>query len=154
MVLAIPLHKFATLDPALLAGKLVVDAMNYWPPVDGVQEMFEDSQYGSSEIVQHRLARSTVVKTLNHIGYHEIEDERRPAARRSAARSGSPATIRPRWTWWRTHRAHRLRRRPVRQSERGPPPRTRRPRLRRVAAPGRVRAGRSAPKPHRAAAAH
>jgi 8-hydroxy-5-deazaflavin:NADPH oxidoreductase len=79
VVLAIPLHKFATLDPALVAGKIVVDAMNYWPPVDGVQEMFEDRRYGSSEIVQRRLPRSTVVKTLNHIGYHELDDERRPA---------------------------------------------------------------------------
>jgi predicted dinucleotide-binding enzyme len=79
VVLAIPLHKFVTLDPSLVAGKVVVDAMNYWPPVDGVQEMFEDRRYGSSEIVQRRLARSTVVKTLNHIGYHELDDERRPA---------------------------------------------------------------------------
>jgi 8-hydroxy-5-deazaflavin:NADPH oxidoreductase len=79
VVLAIPLHKFATFDAGLVADKLVVDAMNYWPPVDGVQEMFEDRQYSSSEIVQHRLARSTVVKTLNHIGYHDLEDWRRPA---------------------------------------------------------------------------
>ncbi len=78
VVLAIPLHKFTTLDPSGLAGKLVVDTMNYWPPVDGIQEMFEDRRYGSSEIVQRRLVRSTVVKTLNHIGYHELEDERRP----------------------------------------------------------------------------
>ena len=78
VVLAIPLHKFTTLDPSLLEGKLVVDTMNYWPPVDGNQEMFEDRRYGSSEIVQRRLVRSTVVKTLNHIGYHELEDERRP----------------------------------------------------------------------------
>jgi 8-hydroxy-5-deazaflavin:NADPH oxidoreductase len=40
--------------------------------------MFEDRRYGSSEIVQRRLVRSTVVKTLNHIGYHELEDQRRP----------------------------------------------------------------------------
>jgi predicted dinucleotide-binding enzyme len=78
VVLAIPLHKFATLDPSLVAGKLVVDTMNYWPPVDGVQEMFEDGAHGSSEIVAQRLARSTVVKTLNHIGYHELDAERRP----------------------------------------------------------------------------
>jgi len=78
VVLAIPLHKFAAFDPALLADKIVVDTMNYWPPTDGVQEMFEDRRYGSSEIVQRRLARSTIVKTLNHIGYHELEDERRP----------------------------------------------------------------------------
>ncbi len=78
VVLAIPIHKFAGFDPALVAGKIVVDVMNYWPPVDGVQAMFEDHQYGSSEIVQRRLAQSTVVKTLNHIGYHELDDERRP----------------------------------------------------------------------------
>jgi predicted dinucleotide-binding enzyme len=79
VVLSIPLHRFAAFDPTLVAGKLVVDAMNYWPPVNGVQEMFEDHRYSSSEIVQRRLARSTVVKTLNHIGYHEMEDDRRPA---------------------------------------------------------------------------
>jgi predicted dinucleotide-binding enzyme len=79
VVLSIPLHRFADLDPGLVAGKLVVDAMNYWPPVNGVQDMFEDRRYSSSEIVQRRLAQSTVVKTLNHIGYHEMEDDRRPA---------------------------------------------------------------------------
>jgi predicted dinucleotide-binding enzyme len=79
VVLAIPLHKFASFDPNLVAGKLVIDVMNYWPPVDGVQALFEDRRYSSSEIVQQRLERSTVVKTLNHIGYHELDDDRRPA---------------------------------------------------------------------------
>ena len=79
VVLAIPIHRFAAFDSASVAGKLVVDAMNYWPPVDGVQEIFEDRRHGSSEIVQQRLDRSTVVKTLNHIGYHELDDERRAA---------------------------------------------------------------------------
>jgi predicted dinucleotide-binding enzyme len=79
VVLAIPLHKFATFDPALVAGKLVIDAMNYWPEVNGFLAMFEDRQLSSSEIVQRRLARSTIVKTLNHIGYHELAEDRRPA---------------------------------------------------------------------------
>src|SRR5260370_32641218 len=35
VVLAIPIHKFADFDPDLVAGKIVVDTMNYWPPVDG-----------------------------------------------------------------------------------------------------------------------
>jgi predicted dinucleotide-binding enzyme len=78
VVLSIPIHKFATFDPALVAGKLVVDVMNYWPPVDGVQAIFEEANCGSSEFVQDRLDRSTIVKTLNHIGYHELDDERRP----------------------------------------------------------------------------
>jgi predicted dinucleotide-binding enzyme len=79
VILSIPLHRFADLDPGLVAGKLVVDAMNYWPPVSGVLAMFEDPLYSSSEIVQRRLSRSIVVKTLNHIGYHDMEDDRRPA---------------------------------------------------------------------------
>jgi len=80
VVLAIPLHRFATFDPALVAGKLVVDTMNYWPPIDGVQQLFDDRRYGSSEIVAHRLAQSRIVKTFNHIGYHELDDERRPTS--------------------------------------------------------------------------
>ena len=79
VVMAIPAHRFVAFDSDLVAGKLVVDAMNYWPPVDGVRELFEDRRYGSSEIVQQRLERSTVVKTLNHIGYEDIADDRRPA---------------------------------------------------------------------------
>jgi predicted dinucleotide-binding enzyme len=78
VVLAIPLHKFNAFDAALVADKVVIDTMNYWPPIDGVQEMFEDREHGSSEIVQQRLSRSRVVKTLNHIGYHELDDDRRP----------------------------------------------------------------------------
>ncbi len=91
VVLSIPLHRFAAFDPALVAGKIVVDTMNYWPPSDGVQEMFEDGEEGSSEIAQRRLAGSTVVKTLNHIGYHELEEQRRPTGspdRRALAVAG------------------------------------------------------------------
>jgi predicted dinucleotide-binding enzyme len=78
IVLSIPLHRFATFDPDLVTGKLVIDTMNYWPPTDGVVDMFEDPLRGSSEIVADRLAGATVVKSLNHIGYHEIDEDRRP----------------------------------------------------------------------------
>ena len=95
VVLAIPLHRFLDIDPALLDGKLVVDAMNYWPASDGVLEPFEDR--GSSEVVARRLAGSAVVKALNHIGYHELEDRARPAGapdRRAAGVAGDdPAAV-------------------------------------------------------------
>jgi predicted dinucleotide-binding enzyme len=97
VVLSVPLHRFAAIDPAVLAGKVVVDAMNYWPPTDGVQELFADPQRGSSEIVADRLAGSSVVKTLNHVGYHELEDGRRPigsAERRALGVAGDdPAAV-------------------------------------------------------------
>jgi predicted dinucleotide-binding enzyme len=79
VVLSIPLHRFADLDRGVVAGKLVIDAMNYWPPVNGVQDVFEARQYSSSEIVQRRLDRPTVVMTLNHVGYHEMDEDPRPA---------------------------------------------------------------------------
>jgi len=95
VVLAIPLHRFADIDPALLDGKLVVDAMNYWPASDGVLEPFEDG--GSSETVAWRLAGSAVVKALNHIGYHELEDRARPPGapdRKAAGVAGDdPAAV-------------------------------------------------------------
>jgi hypothetical protein len=95
VVLALPLHRFGEIDPGLLNGKLVVDAMNYWPATEGVLEAF--SRGGSSEIVARRLAGSTVVKALNHIGYHELEDRARPAGapdRRAAGIAGdTPAAV-------------------------------------------------------------
>jgi 8-hydroxy-5-deazaflavin:NADPH oxidoreductase len=89
VVLAIPLHRLFDIDPVQLSGKLVVDAMNYWPASDGVLTAFEDG--GSSEIVAGRLAGSAVVKALNHIGYHELEARARPAGapdRRAAGVAG------------------------------------------------------------------
>ena len=95
VVLAMPLHRFLDTGAGLLDGKLVVDAMNYWPASDGVLTAFEDG--GSSEIVARRLAGSTVVKALNHIGYHELEDRARPAGapdRRAAGVAGDdPAAV-------------------------------------------------------------
>jgi predicted dinucleotide-binding enzyme len=95
VVLAIPLHRFLDVDPGLLSGKLVVDAMNYWPASDGVLKAFEGG--GSSEIVARRLQGSAVVKALNHIGYHELEDYSRPKGapdRRAAGVAGDdPAAV-------------------------------------------------------------
>ena len=95
VVLAIPLHRFGAIDPGLLSGKLVVDAMNYWPASDGVLKAFEDG--ASSEIVARRLSGSAVVKALNHIGYHDLEDRTRTAGapdRRAAGVAGDdPAAV-------------------------------------------------------------
>jgi predicted dinucleotide-binding enzyme len=96
-VLAIPLHRFLDVSPGLLSGKLVVDAMNYWPASDGVLKTFEGGVRASSEIVAGRLAGSAVVKALNHIGYHELEDRARAAGapdRRAAGVAGDdPAAV-------------------------------------------------------------
>lgn len=77
VVLALPLHKYRSVDPALLAGKVVIDAMNYWAPIDGTQDDFESGT--SSETIAQYLPGARLVKTLNHIGYHELEADDLPA---------------------------------------------------------------------------
>ena len=79
VILAIPLHRFGSLDHRLFDGKIVVDTMNYWAPSDGVQPPFENTELTTSEVVQRALAGATVVKAFNHIGYHEMEEDRQPA---------------------------------------------------------------------------
>ncbi len=79
VIVAVPLHKYRTVDPGLLAGKTVIDVMNYWSPVDGEVDDFEDDPRSSSEIVQAYFAKSQLVKTFNHLGYHELEQYAAPA---------------------------------------------------------------------------
>lgn len=80
VVLAVPLRRFRELPLETLADHVVVDVMNYWPPVDGVLPEFEHLAQPSSRLVSRALpATATLVKTLNHIGYHEIEEFARPA---------------------------------------------------------------------------
>jgi 8-hydroxy-5-deazaflavin:NADPH oxidoreductase len=75
VVIAVPLHKYRTLNPGLLAGKTVIDAMNYWAPTDGEVDDFENDPRTSSEIIQDFLPEARLVKSLNHIGYHELEED-------------------------------------------------------------------------------
>jgi predicted dinucleotide-binding enzyme len=85
IVLAIPMHRFRDLRRDLFAGKIVVDAMNYWDEIDGVDEEFETAAAGTSSLVQEWFSSARVVKSLNHLGYFKFEKSRRP--------SGTPGRI-------------------------------------------------------------
>lgn len=79
IILAIPLSRYKNIKSKLLKGKLVIDAMNYWWETDGIREEVLDPSSTSSEQVQKYFNKSTVVKTFNHMGYHNLQEEAKPA---------------------------------------------------------------------------
>lgn len=78
VVLAVPTHRFRELPPELFDGKILVDAMNYWEPVDGADPELAAAADGTSTVVQQRFRSARVVKSLNQLGYHELEESRHP----------------------------------------------------------------------------
>lgn len=95
VILAVPLRRFRELPLGSFAGRVVIDTMNYWPPTDGVLAEFEQSQDPTSVVVRDALpATAHLVKTLNHLGYHQVERFARPGGgpdRTAMAISGDDA---------------------------------------------------------------
>ena len=78
IVLSVPMHRFRELPHDLFAGRILVDAMNYWEEIDGIDEELATAPCGTSVVVQEWFQSSRVVKSLNHLGYFKFEQGRRP----------------------------------------------------------------------------
>lgn len=77
IVLAVPLSKVHQLDLGALSGKVVVDAMNHWYPVDGALDGLKPGD-ASTAWVAGLNPQMRLVKSLNHLGYHDMETDARP----------------------------------------------------------------------------
>ena len=78
VVATIPLANYGKLSPADLAGKVVIDTMNYYPERDGNIAKLDQGESTSSELVQSHLSDSFVVKAFNAISFANLGSSARP----------------------------------------------------------------------------
>lgn len=79
VVLTIPLKNTTDVDPAPLAGKVVLDTGNYYPQRDGQVAVLDDGSTTSSALTQQHLADSSVVKVFNNIYSESLRSLARPS---------------------------------------------------------------------------
>jgi predicted dinucleotide-binding enzyme len=79
VVLALPFLLYDRLPAAELEGKVVVDAMNYYPARDGQVSELDDDSTTSSELLAGRLPGARVVKAFNTMLWTTLGAEGRPA---------------------------------------------------------------------------
>ncbi|MEU1166057.1 NADPH-dependent F420 reductase [Streptomyces sp. NPDC005921] len=79
VVATIPLKNYGLLPADALAGKIVIDTMNYYPDRDGRIDALDLAEVTSSELVQRHLAGARVVKAFNNIDFRRLSTSARPA---------------------------------------------------------------------------
>ena len=75
VLLAIPLKDYTTLPVAELRGKIVIDAMNYYPNRDGHYDALDRGESTSSEMVARHLDGARVVKAFNTIWFEHLKTQ-------------------------------------------------------------------------------
>jgi predicted dinucleotide-binding enzyme len=86
VLVAIPLHQYRTVPAVPLAGKVVLDANNYYPDRDGQIPELDHQQTTTSELLARHLPKSRIVKVFNAIMASDLEKGEQPStsARRRA----------------------------------------------------------------------
>ncbi|MFI6761271.1 NADPH-dependent F420 reductase [Micromonospora sp. NPDC050417] len=79
VVATIPLGAYTQLPAAALAGKIVIDTMNYYPQRDGQLAELDTDELTSSELVQRHLAGARLVKAFNNVDHARLASRARPA---------------------------------------------------------------------------
>ena len=79
VVVAVPVRAYPLMPAEALAGKLVLDTGNYYPPRDGQLPELDDKSLTSSEYLRQQLGGAEVVKVFNNIFYKHLLNLTRPA---------------------------------------------------------------------------
>lgn len=79
VVLAIPLAAYGSVPVEALAGKLVIDAGNYYPDRDGNIADLDTGAVTTSELLARHLPRSRIVKAFNAVTMNDLERDGRAA---------------------------------------------------------------------------
>ena len=79
VLLAVPFSATQDIDPAPLAGKILMDADNYYPMRDGAIPELDSGATTTSEITARHFAGAQVVKAWNAILEKDIETTGKPS---------------------------------------------------------------------------
>ncbi|MFR0693670.1 NADPH-dependent F420 reductase [Enterobacterales bacterium AE_CKDN230030158-1A_HGKHYDSX7] len=97
VLLAIPFGRYPELPAAAFAGKVVLDAGNYYPQRDGCIAALEHRQTTTSQMLAQHLPGARVVKAFNAILERDLVADARPAGavdRRALPIAGDDAQAR------------------------------------------------------------
>lgn len=78
VIVTVPLGAHRKLSPDLLAGKIVIDTMNYYPSRDETLPVLDNAELTSSEMVQQHFADARIVKALFNLDFHHLYTNARP----------------------------------------------------------------------------
>ena len=79
VVVTIPVKAYPLVPAAALAGKVVLDTGNYYPPRDGQVPELDDGSLTSSEYLGRQIPGADVVKVFNNIFFRHLLNLPRPA---------------------------------------------------------------------------
>jgi predicted dinucleotide-binding enzyme len=79
IIVSIPFGAYEKLPSALLAGRTVVDTMNYYARRDGMYPGLDSGLITSSELLQAHVPGARVVKAFNTVRWDVLRDEGKPA---------------------------------------------------------------------------
>ncbi|WP_394618654.1 NADPH-dependent F420 reductase [Lentzea sp. JNUCC 0626] len=79
VVVSVPLFAYRDLPAEQLNGKIVIDAMNYYPQRDGQIAELESGELTASGLLQRALPGARVVKAFNNIVFRHLAELPRPS---------------------------------------------------------------------------